>query len=185
MLTVFHKTKEQMDSEQMQICKAQKNPKEFEPLYNQYFENIFRFVFQRVENKEEAADITSQVFLKAMLNIKSYQYKGVPFSAWLYRIAISEIGNYYQRTNKSRIVNTETEQIHSVINESGIDVTEERIQKILEALKNLSEDDLQLIEMRFFENRPFKEIGDILKITENNAKVKLYRTLDKIKVQLL
>lgn len=185
MLTVFHKTKEQMDSEQMQICKAQKNPKEFEPLYNQYFENIFRFVFQRVENKEEAADITSQVFLKAMLNIKSYQYKGVPFSAWLYRIAISEIGNYYQRTNKSRIVNTETEQIHSVINESGIDVTEERIQKIQEALKNLSEDDLQLIEMRFFENRPFKEIGDILKITENNAKVKLYRTLDKIKVQLL
>jgi RNA polymerase sigma-70 factor (ECF subfamily) len=185
MLTVFHKTKEQMDSEQMQICKAQKNPKEFEPLYNQYFENIFRFVFQRVENKEEAADITSQLFLKAMLNIKSYHYKGVPFSAWLYRIAISEIGNYYQRTKKSRIVNTETEQIHSVINESGIDVTEERIQKILEALKNLSEDDLQLIEMRFFENRHFKEIGDILKITENNAKVKLYRTLDKIKVQLL
>ena len=57
-----HKTQEQLDDEKLIIIQAQANPKDFEPLYNSYFEKIFRFVYQRLETKEEASDITSQVF---------------------------------------------------------------------------------------------------------------------------
>ena len=72
-----------------------------------------------------------------------------------------------------------------MIEETGKDGTDERIEHILTALKYLPENDLLLIEMRFFENRPFKEIADIMKITENNAKVRVYRVIDKIKEKVL
>jgi RNA polymerase sigma-70 factor, ECF subfamily len=185
MQTIFHKTIEQLTAEQLQINKAKEDPGQFEALYNSYFERIFRFVYQRVDSKEEAADITSQVFLKALLNLHSYRFKSVPFSAWLYRIAISEIGNFYSHTRKSRSVNIESVNINGLIEESGFDISEERINSIMNALQQLEENDLLLIELRFFENRAFKEIGEILKITENNAKVRVYRIIDKLKQQLL
>jgi RNA polymerase sigma-70 factor, ECF subfamily len=185
MLTLLHKSIEQLSNEQLQIEKAKVDPADFEPLYNDNFGNIFRFVFQRVDNKEEASDITSQVFLKALLNLKSFQYRSVPFSAWLYRIAVNEINDYYSKSKKSRKVNIDNIQINTIIEEAGQNVTNERIEHILRVVKYLPENDLLLIEMRFFENRPFKEIADILKITENNAKVRFYRVIDKIKEKVL
>jgi RNA polymerase sigma-70 factor, ECF subfamily len=185
MLTLFHKNIEQLSKEQLQIEHAKGNPADFEPLYNENFEKIFRFIYQRADNKDEASDITSQVFLKALLHLKSFQYRSVPFSAWLYRIALNEISDYYSKSKKSRKVNIDSIQINTIIEEAGQDVTDERIEHILTVLKYLPENDLLLIEMRFFENRPFKEIADILKITENNAKVRVYRVIDKIKEKVL
>jgi RNA polymerase sigma-70 factor (ECF subfamily) len=181
----FHKSHEQLDSEKALIQKAQTGIEHFEPLYNQYFEQVFRFVYQRVNSKDEASDITSQVFLKALLNIKKFEIRKVPFSAWLYRIAINEISSYYSLTKKNRVVNIDTAQLGNIFDDSEINDNEERIEKIAHALKHLTGNDILLIEMRFFEDRPFKEIADILKMTENNAKVKVYRLIDKLKLQIL
>jgi RNA polymerase sigma-70 factor (ECF subfamily) len=180
----IHKTTEQLDEEKVLILKAQNNSKDFEPLYNEYFERIFRFVYQRVESKEEAADITSQVFLKALVNLKHFQIREIPFSAWLYRIAINEISSFYSKSKKDRLVNVDTMQLNNLFEESNSDLKEERIERILVALKHLTGDDLILVEMRFFEERSFKEIADIMKITENNAKVKVYRAIDKMKQKI-
>lgn len=180
----YHKTAEQLDEENFLIAKAQSNSKDFEPLYNQYFERIFRFVYQRVDSKEDASDITAQVFLKALINLKKFEFKAVPFSAWLYRIAVSELSNFYTKSKKDRSVNIDTVQFHEFFEGSNIDLNDERIERITDALMYISEVDLMLIEMRFFENRSFKEIGDIMKITGNNVKVKVYRVIDKLKQKL-
>ena len=185
MQNLQHKTTVELDKEHELLIKAQSNPEYFEPIYNSYFERIFRFIYQRVDSKDEASDITSQVFLKALTNLRKYQFKDVPFSAWLYRVAINEISSYYAKSKKNRVVNIETVQLSELFNESNTDFKEEQIERITKALKYLSVDDLLLIEMRFFESRSFKEIGDILNITENNAKVKVYRVIDKLKQQLL
>lgn len=179
-----HKSPEQLEYERLLIQKARSNPSDFEPLYNQHFEPVFRFVYQRVESKDEASDITSQVFLKALLNIKKFEVRNVPFSAWLYRIAINEISNFYSVSKKSRVVNIDTVQINNLFDDSENDATNERIGKVVEALKQLTGNDLLMIEMRFFEDRAFKEIAEILKITENNAKVKVYRVIDRLKQQI-
>ena len=181
----LHKSTAQLDKEATLIGIAQKNPKGFEPLYNAYFEQIYRFVYQRVESREEAGDITSQVFLKALLNIGKYIFRSLPFSAWLYRIAINEISSYYTNTKKSRVVNIQTEQLGLFFDDANEEFKEDQIEEILNALKFLDPEDLLLIEMRFFEEKPFKEIADILGISENNAKVKLYRVLDKLKQKIL
>jgi RNA polymerase sigma-70 factor, ECF subfamily len=182
---LLHKSSEQLEKEYALIVKAQASSNDFEPLYNQNFERIFRFVYQRVESKEEAADITSQVFLKALLNLQDYQYRKIPFSAWLYRIAINEISSFYSKSNKNRVVNIETVQLNKLFEESDQNLKEERIERIILALKHLKGEELMLLELRFFEDHSFKEIGEIMGITENNAKVKVYRVIDKLKQKIV
>jgi RNA polymerase sigma-70 factor, ECF subfamily len=184
MVNQLHKSPSQLEEEAHLIALAQKDTKKFEPLYNAYFEKIFCFVYQRVESKDEAGDITSQVFLKALLNLGKYTFRSLPFSAWLYRIAINEISSYYTNTKKSRVVNIQTAQLGILFEEANEELREDRIEEILNAVKYLDSQDLLLIEMRFFEEKPFKEIAEILGISENNAKVRLYRVLDKLKQKI-
>ena len=174
-------SQETMQAEWKEVQAAQSNPAHFRPLYDRYFEQIFRFVFKRTAEENVAADVCSQVFLKALQQLHKYQFKGVPFSAWLYRIASNEVAQHYRNTQKSRVVSVEDYNISDVIDEMSEGDNEQARQLMLDSLQDLKESDLALIEMRFFEQRPFKEIADILEITESNAKVKTYRILEKLK----
>ena len=175
-------SQEAMQAEWQEIKAAQRNPALFKPLYDRYFDPIFRFVFKRTADENTAADVCSQVFLKAMQKLHKYEYKGVPFSAWLYRIASNEVAQHYRDTQKNRVVSVEDYNITDLIDEINEDGDFEKTRnRMLEAMNELKEGDLALIEMRFFEQRPFKEIAEILNITESNAKVKTYRILEKIK----
>lgn len=171
----------EMQEEWLEVQAAQGDPALFQPLYERYYEDIFMFVFRRTTDEMLAADICSQVFLKALQRIKSYEYKGVPFSAWLYRIASNEVAQYYRKSNKNRVVSMEETNIADLFEEIREHDDERHRQLLLKALDSLKEDDLQLIELRFFEERPYKEIAEMLGITENNAKVKTFRILARLK----
>lgn len=175
-------SQEAMQAEWQEVQAAQSNPALFRPLYDRYYEPIFRFIFKRTADENVAADVCSQVFLKAMQKLGSYQFKGVPFSAWLYRIASNEVAQHFRNTQKNRVVSVEDHNISNIIDEMNEDGDFETTRtKMLQAMNGLKEGDLALIELRYFEGRPFKEISEILNITESNAKVKTYRILEKIK----
>ena len=174
-----------VSSEEELINLAKKNSKYFTPIYNQYHEQIFRFVYQRMKNQDDAADVTSQVFLNALLNLNKYEFRGFPFSSWLYRIAINEVNQHYRKTNNKRFVNVEDANIKDIIEESGADFDEEKREKLLQALASLNQEKLMIIELRFFEKRAFKEIAQVLNITEDNAKVKTYRVLEEMKKRMI
>ncbi len=176
---------DKINQEWLEIQAAQKNPARFGVLYNRYYEPIFRYIYRRCLEEDVTADICSQVFLKAMQKINKYQFKGVPFSAWLYRIASNEISQHYRNQKKTRTVAIEDSNIGDMFEEMEINELEPYKEKLLAALDNLTPKDLQLIEMRFFEQRPFKEIAEILEITESNAKVKTYRLLNRMKKVLV
>ena len=177
----YHSTDAQISSEQVHIEQAQKDISKFEVLYHSHYAKIFAFVYQRLDSKEIASDITSQVFLKAMTNISRYENKGLPFSAWLYRIAVNELNRHFRSRKNDRAINVTTDDLHNIMEELEDPDTEERHAKLLALLSDLPEEELQLVEMRYFENMPFREIAEILDITENNAKVRLYRLIDKLK----
>jgi len=166
------------------IQAAQRDAAQFRPLYNRYYTPIFRYIYRRTENEALAADICSRVFMSALQKIDKYKYKGVPFSAWLYRIASNEVVQHYRNQQKNRTVSLETQHLNDLIDEEYTGGTEHKIKTMLKALNELAENDMQLIELRFFEQRPFKEIADILEITENNAKVKTYRILDRLRTRI-
>ena len=111
----YHRTEEQLKTENDHVMAAKKNPARFEYLYNKYYEQIFRYVYQRVDDKESAFDVTSQVFLKAMSNLHKYEYRGVPFASWLYRIAKSEVYQSFKNKSSRRTINVESIQVFEII----------------------------------------------------------------------
>lgn len=181
----YHKTKEELELELKQVEAAKADPARFGVLYDKYYKPIFVFIYRRTENEELTADLASVAFMKAMINIKKYEYRGVPFSAWLFRIALNEVNMYFRKTNAERIISLEKTDISTIIDDIEKDNTEENQRLVMSALSHLPEDAVQLIELRFFEKRSFSEVGNILGITENNAKVKVYRILDKLKALIL
>ena len=178
----YHVSQTGLAQEHSLVEAAKKNPKDFAILYDKYYESIFRYIYQRVDDKEVAFDSTQQVFLKAMNNLHKYEYRGVPFASWLYRIAYSEVNDVFRQNKHARTVNIDSMAVYTIIEEIQESKIEKYHDKIVGIIsEELEEDELQLIEMRFFEKRPFKEIADILEITENAAKVRTYRILEKLK----
>ena len=177
----YHATATDLANEQQVVEAAKKDPARFAALYDKYYEQIFRFIYQRVDDKEQAFDATQQTFLKAMSSLHKYEYRGVPFASWLYRIASSEVNNLFRAQKAQRTVNVESVNVYNIIEEIQESKIDQYHDKIVDIISELPENELQLIEMRFFEKRSFKEIGEILEMTENNAKVKTYRILDKLK----
>lgn len=175
---------ERMQEEWLEIQAAQRDPALFRPLYTRYYEPVFRFVFRRTADEELTADICSQVFLKAIQRLSEYSFRGVPFSAWLFRIASNEVAQFYRHQQKNRVVSAEESQIGDVAEEIEGEDNEALRAQLLVALDELKPGDMELIEMRFFEQRSFKEIADITGMTESNAKVKTYRILERLKKRL-
>lgn len=175
-------TQQAMEEEWLEVQAAQQNPAKFRILYNRYHEPIFRFIYKRTVDEVLAADLTSQVFLKAMQKIDKYVFKGVPFSAWLFRIASNEIAQHFRQQKKNRVVALEERTAQDLEDEyedkEDLDINLTVLKAVIQDLKP---DEVELLELRFFEKRPFKEVADILDITENNAKVKIYRLLQKMK----
>lgn len=177
----YHQSGLVLQEELTLIEKAKMNPQFFAPIYNKYHEAIFRYIFKRVDEEEAAYDITSNVFLKALGALNKFEFRGVPFSSWLFRIAKSELYQSFRDKKANRTINIDLVTIVQIVDEICDDQTEENRQKLLKSLTLLKENELQLIEMRFFEKRSFREIGEILSLTENNAKVKTFRALAKLK----
>ena len=144
-------SQEAMQAEWLEVQAAQQNPAYFRPLYDRYFNQIFRFIFKRTGDENIANDICSQVFLKAIQKIGTYEYKGVPFSAWLYRVASNEVAQYFRNTQKNRVVTVEEHTFSDLIDEVSEEGDFEKIrQSMLGALQQLKESDMVMIEMRFF-----------------------------------
>lgn len=176
----------QISEEEDVIRKSLQNPENFRVLYERYYRNIFLFILHRVGDKPLTADLTSQVFFKALMNLSRYRFRGLPFSAWLYRIAVNECNDFFRKEKRARCVVLEESVAENLYEEMfTADAREELKEKLPRALERLRPEELQLIELRYMENRPFREVAAILDITENNAKVKVYRVLDKMRKLLL
>lgn len=178
---VYHQTNDRLQEELVIIKEAKENPERFGPLYQKYHEQIFRYIYQRMDDEHLAFDVTSQVFVKALKNLHKYEYRGVPFSSWLYRIAKSELYQAFRDRKARRTVNVESMHLFEMVEEFEEDDSVVNKKKLLQCLSLLKDGDLQLIELRYFEKRSYREIGEILEITENNAKVRTFRALERLK----
>jgi len=176
-----HQSREQLDEETLQIKAAIANPQAFGALYDKYYLRIFRYVFQRVEDEDTAADVTSVVFSKALFSLGKYEFRGVPFSAWLFRVAQNELNSLFRKNKVQKTVNIPLENLAQIAEDAGEDDLEGRAEDLKKAMKNLSEDELELIEQRYFEDRSYKEMAEIQGMEENNARVKTFRVVQKLK----
>ncbi len=179
--SIYHQSENEIQREEKILRQAIHNPEAFAEIYEKYYLMIFKFVLQRVENEHRASEIVSDVFAKAIFNLKKYKFKGTPFSAWLYRVAYNEVITTFRKQKKVRTVNI-PDSAWSLFKNEDEDSNDNTvsISKLKDSLKKLKPHEVTLIEMRFFEDRAFKEIGEILGLTTENARVKTHRTLKKL-----
>ena len=170
-----------LQNEEQIISAARKDFKHFEPLYDHYYEQVFRFVFRRTDDEDLAADLVSQTFLKAINSLDKFQYRGVPFGAWLHRIASNEVKKYYRDKGRKQVFSLDQEQVAELIDLGPGEEADEQIEKLISLLAELDEKELLFIEMRFFEEKNFKEIAFIMDMKESAVKMRTYRTLEKLK----
>ncbi len=179
----YKQTVEQINAEMELVKTAQSNPRSFEPLYKRYYKQIVAYVYHRIESKEEAFEITAQVFYKALENLPKYKNQGVPFSAWLFRIASNELNMRFKKSKTNRVVDIDVAGFEEL--KTDMEETNDYLDKnLFEALSELEVEEMELIDMRFFEKRPFKEIADIYGIGESACKIRVYRIIEKLRTKL-
>lgn len=177
-------TEKEILEEELLIENAKRDASQFKPLYEKYYISIFRFIYNKIDNKHISADITSLVFLKALQNISKYQHKNLPLSAWLYKISYNEVMQYFRKSKKEKVIFISEDLIFNLAEDTESTEREILCAKLETALEELEYQEIEIIQLRFHEGLSFKEIGHILNISENYAKVKTYRLLDKIKKKI-
>jgi len=176
-----HISQEEILKEFETVQKAVGDPNQFQILYDRYFSVIFNFVYRKIDDEELTADLTSQTFLKALRNLKKYKFRGVPFSAWLYRIASNEVNRHYRLTNKKLVYSFDEHEFENLIEKNVEKEDELDIDYIIRQMHTMCESDIEVLELRFFESKSFAEIAFILEISEANAKMRTYRAIDKLR----
>ncbi len=170
-----------VDAEMQEVQAARKDPRKFEPLYTRYYKQIVTFVFHRTGERETAFDITAQVFYKALEKLEQFESRGVPFSAWLFRIAANEVNQHFRKTKKMRMVSIDADGLHELNQSVHPPDTAAEDSRLFAALQQLSDEEMELIDMRFFEQRAFSEIAAIIGLGESACKMRVYRILEKLK----
>lgn len=158
----------------------------FGHLYDLFLDKIYRFIFLKVSNKQEAEDLSQQVFMKAWEAIGRFEDEGVPFSSWLYKIARNLVIDFY-RTRKASI--SLEENIDSEVLWDEIDAGEEIVRNheketILIALNDLTEDQKDVILLRYIEDLSYDEIAKITNKNQTALRILQYRGMKKLRVIL-
>ena len=174
-------TEAEIQHEYAILERAKRNPKAFGELYEKYFDRIFNFIYRQTHDEELTDDLCSQTFLSVLKNIGRYEFRGVPFSAWLYKIASNEVNKHYRKKKNDKVFSIEEVRVRELFEQANDGWDDEIMEQLLRYFKELPTDMLQVLELRFFEDKDFKEIAFILDITESGAKMRTYRALDRLR----
>ena len=158
----------------------------FGQLYAHYVERIFNYVYYRTGNLHDAEDLTARVFQRAMNHIKNYTDRGVPFSAWLYRIAHNLVANWHR--DRSRKQEVPLDDLPVIPNKGDHPeknlVRSQEQESLLRMIRKLPPERQNLLILKFVENMSNAEIGNIMGRSEGAVKSLYHRTLLALRDQL-
>lgn len=175
-----------LEEEKQYIVQAQQGDKAaFSALYGQHLSRIYRFIFLKVSDKEEAEDLTHEVFLSAWQNIGAYRYQGLPFSSWLYRIARNAVIDFYRSSANKKTVQIEMASENLIkLPAQDPDMLDTRmeIEKTKKAIALLKPEYQDVIIMRFIENLSYEEVAAALGKSEGALRIMQHRALKELKL---
>lgn len=166
---------------------AQGDREAFGVLYDRYVGRIYNYIYYRTGNQHDAEDLTSRVFTRAMKHITNYQDRGVPFSAWLYRIAHNLVANWHRDNSRKQEISLDDSYWIS----SDVEMPEYILMKVeekealLEVIQGLPDDRQLLLILKFVEHLSNAEIGAVMGRTEGAVKSLYHRTLLSLRDQIV
>jgi RNA polymerase sigma-70 factor (ECF subfamily) len=175
-----HREAHQEATERLLVEAAQRDPRRFAELYELHFRRVYAYVMKRVRSREEAEDITSDVFHRALAKIKTFEWRGVPFSAWLIRIAANAM------VDRGRLASHENSQTLPDDLED-VNADSRRIENraaLSQLVGSLPVDQRRVIELRFVEQRSIREIAQEIRRSEGAVKQLQFRALEKLRAEM-
>ena len=165
-----------MEQERLLIEAAQKDPKRFAELYETNFERVYAFIVRRVQDRHEAEDLTSEVFHHALANLSKFEWRGVPFAVWLYRIASNAMADRCRKVSK---------QSGDPISEDDLDHSNwkeiERRAVLFQLVDSLPEDQRSIVIKRFVEQKSIRDIALEFGRSEGAIKQLQFRALESLR----
>lgn len=178
------KAHEKEMEERRAIEAAQKDPARFAELYESNFERVYAFIARRVRDRNEAEDVTSEVFHQALANLPKFQWRGVPFAAWLFRIATNSIIDRGKRAAREQELPEGFELPAEPRSQEIEDEVEQRT-RLFQLVERLSEDQRLVIAKRFSEEKSIREIATEIGRSEGAVKQLQFRALQNLRARLI
>ncbi len=170
------------DRERLLIEAAQQDPSRFAELYEENFARVWAFVIRRVRDRAAAQDVTSEVFHQALANLKRFEWRGVPFAAWLYRIAANAVAGHFTRTSREQSGGERA--VGSDVTAREIENVESRA-SLFRLVDRLPADQRRVLVMRFGEERSIRDIASAIGRSEGAVKQLQWRGLQTLRAKMV
>jgi RNA polymerase sigma-70 factor, ECF subfamily len=172
------KAPKQEADERLLVEAAQRDPRRFAELYELSFHRVYAYVSRRVPNREEAEDITSDVFHHALTKLKQFEWRGTPFVAWLFRIAANAIADRWKAVK----LESKDDPPDELADTEAHDI--EHRAELFQLVESLPADQRRVVVMRFVEQKSIREIALEIHRTEGAVKQLQFRALEKLRAQM-
>ena len=165
--------------ESLLVEQAKQDPAAFGLLYEKYVQKIYNYIYYRTGNHHDAEDLTAKTFHRAMRHIPSYEQRGVPFSAWLYRIAHNVVANWHRDRSRRKVIALDELVLHQQWRPSpeGLVEADEEKRELLKVIRRLPADRQLLLILKFVEGMSNQAIGQVMGRSEGAVKSLYHRTL--------
>jgi RNA polymerase sigma-70 factor (ECF subfamily) len=170
-----------MENEAQLVQRAKHDSQAFAALYDRYVERIYAYAQRETGDTAVSQDIVSATFEKALKNLPGYEWRGVSFGAWLYKIARSEIAQHYRKQN--RYLPLAGRFLSPLRVEAAVHQSEQR-DEVQAALTRLPKRDQEILRLSYFEELSHEEIGQVLNCSTRNVAVRLHRALKRLRKQM-
>lgn len=168
-----------LSDERLLIEAAQQDPSRFAELYQRNFHRVYAFVARRVHDRDEAEEVTAEVFHEALLNLRRFQWRGAPFAAWLLRIAANTLADRWRRAVRTGADNS----LDEVEADTGVAAEAERRAILYQLVDRLPADQRLVVVRRFVDQRSIREIAQELGRSAGAIKQLQFRALESLRRQ--
>lgn len=174
------------EPDEVLISRAQTDARAFEPLYERYVAQIYAYIYYRIGNVQDAEDVTARTFYQAMTHLHRYTSRGVPFSAWLFRIAHNLVANWHRDSSRRQTFSldaiVDTPDTTPGLPEQAAD--NDDAQRLWRVIRRLPPERQQLLVLKFVDELSTEQIAVIMGRSQGAVKALLHRTLITLRQQL-
>jgi RNA polymerase sigma-70 factor (ECF subfamily) len=168
-----------MEQERLQIEAAQKDPGRFAELYESNFERVYAFIVRRVRDRHEAEDLTAEVFQHALSNLSRFEWRGVPFAVWLFRIAANVMTDRLRQSSRQRPEPVTEDDLDQ---SSWIEI--ERRATLFQLVNTLPDEQRSVVVKRFVEQKSIRDIAQELGKSEGAIKQLQFRAIESLRARV-
>lgn len=172
----------QETDERLLIEAAQRDPARFADLYERNFARVYAYIVKRVQDRAESEDLTADVFHHALANLKRFEWRGIPFAVWLFRIAANVIADRWQRSGREF---TDDSGIIQSAQVSPGEIEEvERRATLFRLVDTLPAEQKRVVVLRFVRQKSIKQVANEIRKTEGAVKQLQFRALSTLKARM-